>query len=58
MEACLHSPKSSKANDESDCTNNAAPSSDPIVIGQADVRTAYLQADRFGPNEPRRYLKV
>ena len=43
MKACLHSPKSSKANDESDCTDNTAPSSDPIVIGQADVRTAYLR---------------
>ena len=36
-------------NDNGDNTAN----SDPIVIGQADVRTAYLQSDRFGPDEPR-----
>ena len=54
----LYSTKSSKSDDESDCINNAAPNSNPIIIGQADVRTAYLQADRFGPDKPRHYLKV
>ena len=29
-----------------------------IAVGSVDIATAFLQADRFGPDEPIRYLKV
>ena len=32
--------------------------SDPTVIASADIAVAYTQADYFGPQEPKRYLKV
>ena len=38
--------------DANNPNGNSTSKNDPIVIGPADVRTAYLQADRFGPDEP------
>ena len=42
--------------DANNLSSNGTAKNDPIVIGQADVRTAHLQANRFGPDKPRRYL--
>ena len=52
-----YSPKSSKTNDKSKGIDNAAPDSDPIIIRQADVRTAYLQSDHFRLDKLKCYLK-
>ena len=41
-----------------DTTEASDTDADPIVIAQIDAATAYLQSKMYGPNEPRRYLKV
>ena len=54
-------PYTGKTDGSADANNdngNNTTNSDPIVIGQADVRTAYLQSDRFGPDELCCYLHV
>ena len=34
------------------------PADGSVAVGSIDIATAFLQSDRFGPEEPPRYLKV
>jgi hypothetical protein len=34
------------------------PEDNSVAVGSIDIATAFLQSDRFGPEEPTRYLKV
>ena len=53
-----HSNPYASGDSEADATETSDANTDPIVIAQVDVATAYLQSEMYGPNEPRRYLKV